>query len=259
MATENNKEKYVYDYPHPAVTTDCVVFGFDGRDLKVLLIKRGIEPFKGMWAFPGGFMLMQETAEECAIRELKEETGLELKSVKQLGAFSGIHRDPRERVVTIAFYALAAKTVIRGGDDAADACWFAIDDIPQLAFDHDYILRHAMKRIREDIHFEPVGFDLLDEELMEMLKTTLPDDLPVVFISSVTGLGLNELKDVLWRELNSESNKLQDIMSEDTLVHRDKDMLTFAEELDAEHVIDDDENAEYEADDIDDLDDFEYE
>ncbi len=101
--------------------------------------------------------------------------------------------------------------------------------------------------------------DLLDEELMEMLKTTLPDDLPVVFISSVTGLGLNELKDVLWRELNSESNKLQDIMSEDTLVHRDKDMLTFAEELDAEHVIDDDENAEYEADDIDDLDDFEYE
>lgn len=164
MATENNKEKYVYDYPHPAVTTDCVVFGFDGRDLKVLLIKRGIEPFKGMWAFPGGFMLMHETAEECAIRELKEETGLELKSVKQLGAFSGIHRDPRERVVTIAFYALAAKTVIRGGDDAADACWFAIDDIPQLAFDHDYILRHAMKRIREDIHFEPVGFDLLDEE-----------------------------------------------------------------------------------------------
>ena len=101
--------------------------------------------------------------------------------------------------------------------------------------------------------------DLLDEELMEMLKTTLPDDLPVVFISSVTGLGLNELKDVLWHELNSESNKLQDIMSEDTLVHRDKDMLTFAEELDAEHVIDDDENAEYEADDIDDLDDFEYE
>ncbi|MDR4931157.1 GTPase ObgE [Segatella bryantii] len=101
--------------------------------------------------------------------------------------------------------------------------------------------------------------DLLDEELMEMLKTTLPDDLPVVFISSVTGLGLNELKDVLWRELNSESNKLQDIMSEDKLVHRDKDMLTFAEELDAEHVIDDDENAEYEADDIDDLDDFEYE
>ena len=164
MATENNKQKYVYDYPHPAVTTDCVVFGFDGRDLKVLLIKRGIEPFKGMWAFPGGFMLMHETAEECAIRELKEETGLEWKSVKQLGAFSGIHRDPRERVVTIAFYALAAKTVIRGGDDAADACWFAIDDIPQLAFDHDYILRHAMKRIREDIHFEPVGFDLLDEE-----------------------------------------------------------------------------------------------
>jgi len=155
---------YEYKYPHPAVTADCVVFGFDGRELKVLLVERGQEPYKDMWAFPGGFMRIDETAEDCAKRELREETGLELKYVKQLGAFSEVHRDPRERVVTIAFYALARRTDVQGGDDAASAQWFVIDDIPQLAFDHDYILRQAMKRLREDIHFEPVGFGLLDEE-----------------------------------------------------------------------------------------------
>ena len=156
-------EKYTYDYPHPAVATDCVVFGFDGRELKVLLIERGIEPFKGMWAFPGGFMRMDESAEECALRELKEETGLQIKNVKQLGAFSAVNRDPRERIVSIAFYSLAKHADVRGGDDAAKARWWTIDDVPQLAFDHDYILRQAMKRIRQDIHFEPVGFDLLGE------------------------------------------------------------------------------------------------
>lgn len=155
--------KYEYEYPHPAVATDCVVFGFDGRDLKVLLIQRGIEPYKGILAFPGGFMRMDETAEECAIRELKEETGLELTNIKQLGAFSGVHRDPRERIVSIAFYALARQSEVHGGDDAAHAHWWAINEIPQLAFDHDYILRQAMNRIRQDIHFEPVGFGLLEE------------------------------------------------------------------------------------------------
>ena len=159
----DNMAKYEYDYPHPAVATDCVVFGFDGRDLKVLLIERGLEPFKGMWAFPGGFMRMDETAEECARRELKEETGLTLNNIRQLGAFSGVNRDPRERIVSIAFYALARRSEVRGGDDAANAKWWSINEIPQLAFDHDYILRQAMSRIRQDIHFEPVGFGLLEE------------------------------------------------------------------------------------------------
>lgn len=158
-------KKYEYDYPHPAVATDCVVFGFDGHKLKVLLIERGLDPYKGMWAFPGGFMRMDETAEECAERELKEETGLVLtNSIRQLGAFSGVHRDPRERIVSIAFYALARQSEVKGGDDAAKAQWWAIDDIPQLAFDHDFILRQAMSRLRQDIHFEPVGFGLLDEQ-----------------------------------------------------------------------------------------------
>ena len=160
----NHTKGYTYQFPHPAVTTDCVVFGFDGKELKILLIERGIDPFKGMWAFPGGFLRMNETAEECAKRELKEETGLELEKVRELGTFSGVNRDPRERVVSIAFYSLAKHSAVRGGDDAAKAKWWAIDDVPQLAFDHDYILRRAMKRIRQDIHFEPVGFDLLDEQ-----------------------------------------------------------------------------------------------
>lgn len=158
-----HSEGYTYKYPHPAVTADCVVFGFDGRDLRVLLIERGMEPFKGFWAFPGGFMAMDETAEECALRELREETGMELDKVRELGSFSGVNRDPRERVVSIAFYSLARQSEVRGGDDAAKAHWWPIDEVPQLAFDHDYILRKALKRIQKDIHFEPVGFDLLDD------------------------------------------------------------------------------------------------
>ena len=153
---------YTYPYPHPAVATDCVVFGFNGKALEILLIKRGLEPFKDMWAFPGGFMRMEETAEECALRELSEETGLRVNILKQLGAFTGIHRDPRERVVSIAFYALVQPSEVTGGDDASQARWFPLDEAPQLAFDHDYILRKATQQLRKDIHFEPVGFDLLD-------------------------------------------------------------------------------------------------
>ena len=158
------KGTYIYDYPRPAVTTDCVVFGFDGHDLKILLVQRGIEPFKGDWAFPGGFIDINETAEKGALRELKEETGLKLSFLKQVGAFSDVKRDPRTRVITIAYYALAKKSAVQGGDDAAKAQWFPLNDVPRLAFDHDYILRKTMQKLRQDIHFEPIGFGLLDEE-----------------------------------------------------------------------------------------------
>ena len=100
------ENKYCYRYPHPAVTTDCVIFGFDGERLQVLLIERGIEPYKGSWAFPGGFLKMDETAEEGARRELKEETGLDSAYMEQFHTFSTPERDPRERVITIAYYAL---------------------------------------------------------------------------------------------------------------------------------------------------------
>lgn len=156
--------KYCYKYPHPAVTTDCVIFGFDGSELQVLLIERGIEPFKGKWAFPGGFLNMDETAREGALRELKEETGLEKAYIEQFNTYSDPGRDPRERVITIAHYALVRIQEVKGGDDAAKAQWFPIDEVPQLAFDHDKILRDAMRKLRERIHFEPIGFELLPEK-----------------------------------------------------------------------------------------------
>lgn len=157
-------KKYCYKYPHPAVTTDCVIFGFDGTKLQVLLIERGIDPYKGRWAFPGGFVNMDESCEEGALRELKEETGLTGAYIEQFHTFSEPQRDPRERVITVAFYALVRIQEVSGGDDAAQARWFPLDEIPQLAFDHDHILREAMKRLRERIHFEPIGFELLPEK-----------------------------------------------------------------------------------------------
>lgn len=157
------KGTYTYDYPRPAVTTDCVIFGYDGKELKVLLIERRIEPFKGCWAFPGGFLNMDEDALAGARRELKEETGLENAFIEQFHTFSEPGRDPRGRVITIAHYALVKIQEVEGGDDAAQARWFSIGEVPPLAFDHDRILRMAMSRLKEKIHFEPVGFELLPD------------------------------------------------------------------------------------------------
>ena len=157
-------EGYTYKYPHPSVTADCVIFGFDGKELKVLLIERGCEPFKGCWAFPGGFMNINETIEQCALRELKEETSLSPVSIEQFHTFSEVNRDPRERVITVAFYALVKQSEVVGGEDAAKAQLFPIKDVPRLAFDHDYILRVAQQILKEKIHFEPIGFELMDEE-----------------------------------------------------------------------------------------------
>lgn len=154
---------YHYKYPHPAVTTDCVIFGFDGVSIKVLLIQRGIEPYKGDWAFPGGFMKIDETAEESAMRELEEETGLKDANVEQFYTFSDVDRDPRERVITIAYYALVKMAEVKSGDDAAKAHWFSYNEIPSLAFDHDRILRKAISTLKERICFKPIGFELLPD------------------------------------------------------------------------------------------------
>ena len=158
------KAKYSYKYPHPSVTTDCVIFGFDGSRLKVLLVERGVEPFKGKWALPGGFLRMDESAEQGALRELQEETGLKTAYIKQFHTFTDPDRDPRERVITIAYYALVRLQDVVAGDDAARAEWFALDEVPSLAFDHDLILRVALKELRKQIHFEPIGFELLPEK-----------------------------------------------------------------------------------------------
>lgn len=160
---------YQYKYEHMAVTTDCIIFTYEDRNLKVLLIRRGLDPFKGEWAFPGGFLRINETARQGALRELFEETKLKDAPIRELGVFSDVDRDPRERTITIAWYALVRPHEVLGGDDAEEAAWFPIDELPELAFDHAKIFEAAMERLRRDIHFEPVGFELLDDTF------TIPD------------------------------------------------------------------------------------
>lgn len=145
------KQPYCYTYPRPAVTTDCVLFDTDGASLSVLLIQRKQYPHKGAWAFPGGFLEMEETVEEGALRELKEETRLENIAIEQLQVFSAVDRDPRGRVITVAFYGIVNKSKLRvqAGDDAARAQWFSINQLPPLAFDHAAILQVALERVKE--------------------------------------------------------------------------------------------------------------
>lgn len=160
---------YQYKYEHMAVTTDCVIFTYEDKVLKVLLIRRGLDPYKGEWAFPGGFLRIDETARQGALRELCEETKLNDAPIRELGVFSDVDRDPRERTITIAWYALIKPHEVMGGDDAEEAAWFPIDELPKLAFDHSKIFEAAMKQLRRDIHFEPIGFELLDDAF------TIPD------------------------------------------------------------------------------------
>ena len=136
---------YTYKYPRPAVTADCIVITREAEP-KVLLIQRGGEPFKGAWAFPGGFMDMDETTEQCAIRELEEETGLRVSDIKQIGAYSKVERDPRGRTITVAYLAIIDEPIaVTGQDDAANAEWWPVDALPPLAFDHGEIMADAME------------------------------------------------------------------------------------------------------------------
>ena len=135
---------YTYKYPRPAVTADCVVIT-DEVEPKVLLIQRGDQPFKGGWAFPGGFMNMDETTEQCAVRELEEETGLRLSKIQQIGAYSKVDRDPRGRTITVAYLAIVDTPIaVTGQDDAAKAEWWPLSSLPILAFDHDEIISDAI-------------------------------------------------------------------------------------------------------------------
>ncbi len=152
-----------YKYPRPALTVDAVVFGFDEGDLKVLLIQRDLEPFAGRWALPGGFVRVEETLDEAVLRELREETGLERVYLEQLYTFGEPGRDPRERVVTVAYYALVklGDHRVRAATDARSAAWFPVCDLPGLAFDHEAIIEVALRRLKGKVRYEPVGFELL--------------------------------------------------------------------------------------------------
>jgi len=137
-----NKEKYCYDYPRPAFSCDCVVIGRDSHEDSVLLIKRGNEPFKDCWAFPGGFLEMSETLEDCAKRELEEETGLIVENVSFVCVADKPERDPRGRVISGIFTTEIDRTKfsIKANDDASEAHWFPISKLPELAFDHSEII-----------------------------------------------------------------------------------------------------------------------
>jgi 8-oxo-dGTP diphosphatase len=156
---------HTYEYPRAALTVDCVVFGFDSAqaELQVLLIRRGIAPFKDHWALPGGFVRLEETLDAAARRELHEETGLQDLFLEQLYTFGTLDRDPRERVVSVAYYALTkpASHITAASTDAAEARWFPIADLPALAFDHAAIFAAALDRLRAKLTYQPVGFELL--------------------------------------------------------------------------------------------------
>jgi 8-oxo-dGTP diphosphatase len=155
-----------YRHARPALTVDCVVFGLDQRDLKVLLIERALEPFAGQWALPGGFVRIDETVEQAARRELQEETGLDKVYLEQLYTFGDLDRDPRERVVSVAYYALVrlAANTAQANTDARKAEWFALNRMPSLAFDHDRIFRVAYERLQNKVCYQPIGFELLPKK-----------------------------------------------------------------------------------------------
>jgi 8-oxo-dGTP diphosphatase len=157
------------DYPRPSLTVDCVVFGFTfaagGTALRVLLIERGEKPFQGALALPGGFVRIDETIDDAARRELSEETGLRDIFLEQLYTFGALDRDPRGRVVSVAYYALVnlADHRAQSGTDARDARWVPAQEARGLAFDHDQILAVALDRLRAKVRYQPIGFEMLPE------------------------------------------------------------------------------------------------
>lgn len=149
-----------------SLAVDTVVFGYHDARLYLLLIERGLDPFKGKWALPGGFVREDENLEQAATRELHEETGVEAVYLEQLYTFGEPKRDPRGRVVSVAYYALVrtAGHDIQAGTDASKARWFPVDELPPLAFDHREIVTHALERVRAKVQYEPLAFELLPVE-----------------------------------------------------------------------------------------------
>ncbi|WP_020537762.1 NUDIX hydrolase [Lewinella cohaerens] len=172
---------YTYEYQRPSITVDCIIFGLDeSQQLKVLLIRRKLDPYANKWALPGGFVHMEESLENAARRELKEETGVENVFMEQLYTFGSLDRDPRGRVISVAYFALVnlSEHTLRADTDAEDAAWFSINELPELAFDHSTILRVALDRLRAKLRYQPLGFELLPEhftlsQLQQLYETVL--------------------------------------------------------------------------------------
>lgn len=164
------------------VAVDAVVFGYTSKEgLAILLIKRNIEPFKNTWALPGGLVNNAESLEAAVERELHEEAGISINYLEQLYSFGQPGRDPRNRVISIAYYGLIRPDgfVLHASTDASDAAWFNIKKLPELAFDHREIISTAHNRLKSKILYEPVGFELMDEKFpfseLEKLYMTVLD------------------------------------------------------------------------------------
>jgi len=194
-----------YKFPRAALTVDCVVFGLDEEGLKILLIKRALSPFRGYWALPGGFVRINESVDHAARRELQEETGLTNLFLEQLYSFGDIGRDPRERVVTIAYYALVnlKDHRVEAASDADNVAWFGTHDLPNLAFDHKRIIEAALTRLKRKVRYQPIGFELLQTkftltQLQKMYETILERSLDKRnFRKKVLQLGvLEETKEI---------------------------------------------------------------
>ena len=156
---------YTYKHPHPAVATDIVLFTIRDAQLQLLLIRRGVAPYRGRWALPGGFLRADEDLEACAKRELEEETGVSAVYLEQLYTFGKTSRDPRERVVTVAYYALVCsdRLALAAETDATDVSWYSLDELPKLAFDHDEIVALAHQRLASKLDYATIAFQFLPE------------------------------------------------------------------------------------------------
>jgi 8-oxo-dGTP diphosphatase len=160
------KESSIHNYAKPSVTVDMVVFSVIENKLKVLLVKRDLAPFKGKWAIPGGFVRVDENLENAAKRELEEETGVKDVYLEQLYTFGDVHRDPRGRVITVTYIALinSENIKLKAATDTSEAQWFNVNELPELAFDHDKIVSYAIKRLRWKFEYTPIAFSLLPQK-----------------------------------------------------------------------------------------------
>jgi len=160
------EETFSYQYPHPAVTTDVVVFTIRNGRLSILLVKRANRPYRDEWALPGGFLNIDEDLDTCAARELEEETGISGVYLEQLYTFGAINRDPRERVISVTYYALLPQDSMvtpRAASDATDVGWYAFEDLPELAFDHAEIIDMAHKRLVSKLDYSTIAFQFMPE------------------------------------------------------------------------------------------------
>ncbi len=216
---------YTYDHPRPSLTVDCIIFGLDsGSRLKVLLIQRGHEPFKDHWALPGGFVDMNEDLEAAALRELKEETGVTDVFIEQLYTFGAPKRDPRGRVVSVAYYALVNLESHQIGPetDAIDVKWFDVRKLPKLAFDHDAILSMAVERLRGKVSYQPIGFELLPDRFTLTQLQNLYE--------TILGLELNSMNKRNFRTKILKMSILQEVDVQKGVAHRPAALYRFDKE-----------------------------